>query len=417
MALWLIDSDDNRYDFLQANIPSGFPVDVRRRIIDLAFSHGAKDIGDQKVRTRELKISSFMVGTTGGFMRMIHDCGDNDLVTDWNEQADDALTPVQDTTHVKQGTNSMKLGVDASKGGTDQAWWTHVGPWDFEDYTADWVYVWVYIETVAFLLAAGTAFSIWLGSDATHVYKWNFTKAELAVGWNQLKLDMSSPDTSVGTPDWANLDYNWIGIICIIGNTDDFSVYVDDMKFWRISYQAEFDDLMRQIGKQDFKFYKDTARYINVKNMRLSSHRFIVGDAKAGAEVTLFCNDPFFYKDSLTTETAWAVTASPDTNSYFNEGNIDVGPGIEITANADLGSGIELKNQSDGDVLFTYEDTAFTAAKVLTVDCLNGTVDLDGTNTLRFFSGQFLRLLAGMNTFEYTGGDCSIVFTHRDRWL
>ncbi len=76
-----------------------------------------------------------------------------------------------------------------------------------------------------------------------------------------------------------------------------------------------------------------------------------------------------------------------------------------------------MKNETDGDKSFTYTDPNFTTGKKLTVDCVDGSVDLDGSNTIQYFAGYPLRLLAGNNTLEYTGGNCSIVVKHRDRWL
>lgn len=183
------------------------------------------------------------------------------------------------------------------------------------------------------------------------------------------------------------------------------------------AYQTAWDNFMQAMAKPNQTFAYKTGRYINVDSINVRSHSFIIGDLKAQAEIELFCGDPFWYSDNLTTESTWTVTSSPDTEAFTNSGNIDVCPIIEITANADLGSGIQLKNQTDGNVLFSYGDSAFTSGKKLIVNCQNGTVDLDGINTIRFFSGQFLKLLAGANTLEYTGGNCSIVIKHRDRWL
>lgn len=183
------------------------------------------------------------------------------------------------------------------------------------------------------------------------------------------------------------------------------------------AYQAAWDAFMKAMAKPNQTFAYKTGRYIKVDSIDVRSHSFIIGDLKAKAEIELFCGDPFWYDDDLTTESTWTVTSSPDTETFTNSGNIEVFPIIEITANADLGTGIELENQTDDNALFTYIDSNFTSGKKLTIDCSNGTVELDGVNTIRFFAGEFLRLLAGTNTLEYTGGDCSIVIKHRDRWL
>jgi phage-related protein len=412
MSLWLIDPDNNRYDFISADL-SGFPVDVRRKLIDLAFSHGAKDIADQKVGSRRLEVTTLLKGTTGGMVRMV----DNyESVTHWDSITTDALAASLDTTYVKQGTYSMKCSVDYDKSGSAQAWWGYTGSaMDLNDISSDWIYSWAYFPTLDYLKPSDTTFRFQIGSDIYHHIDFNWTKAELSVGWNLLKCDLANPDSQTGTVGWSGIDYMWWGVDHL--NTNDFDLYIDDLKVWRVSHQGEWDDLMRWIGRTDLKFYKGSERYINVESMELKNHAWIVGDAKSRATLALYCPDPFWYAEDEMTETTWNVSSSPDTNNIVNKGNIDVFPVIEITASADLGSGIELENQTDGSALFSYTDSNFTTGKKLTIDCVNGTVDLDGTNTFRFFGGQFIRLLAGSNTLEYTGGDCSIVIKHRDRWL
>ena len=419
MSFWLTDSDLNRYDFPRGNMAAGFPVAIKRQLIDLAFGHGKKDIGDQKVGARKIRVTTLLNGDTGGFMRMIDDCGDNDVVGSWTER-DDAMPPLENTTsaYIKQGSTSMRLRIDADLDADDFGWWESTNSFDLSIYQTDWIYLWIYIPTVDYLKPTSFTFEFVLGNSSIVLDRFRFAKSELTVGWNLIKCDLENPDASAGVVNWdAAIDYWAIVILETPGNVNDFEIYVDDIKVWRVSYQAEFDDLMRWLGKHDLKFYKDSNRYINVETMDLRSHSFIIGDSKATAELELHCPDPFWYKDSETTESTWTVVASPDTENVFNEGNIDCYPTIEITATASLATGIELKNESDNDVLFSYTDSTFITGKKLTINCHNGTIDLDGTNTIRYFEGQFLRLLAGMNTLEYTGGNCTIVIKHRDRWL
>jgi len=416
MSLYLVDSDLNRYDFLRADIDRGFPATVRSRHLDLAFGHGSKEIGDQRVDGRSVRVTTLLDGTTGGFVRRLFDCGDDNPVTDWASVVDDALAAAEDTTYVKQGSKSMKLGVDYDLHANDTAWWGYGGQsMDLSEYYDNWVYAWVYLPTLDYLKASGNCLFFYIGNDDSNRLEFKYTKADLSVGWNLLKMDLDNATSGIGTVTWTAIDYMWWGVAHL--NTTDFDIYVDDIKLWREGYQAEYDDLMRQVVKQGVKFYKDANRYLNVQSMRLQSHKFIIGDAKATGAIDLFCPDPFWYDINQTTETAWTVTSSPVSNWYWNQGNIDVAPIIEITASADLSAGIELKNETDGNALFTYGDTNFTSGTKLTVDCLNGTVDLDGTTTIRFFEGRFLRLLADANKLTYTGGNCSIVLKHRDRWL
>lgn len=183
------------------------------------------------------------------------------------------------------------------------------------------------------------------------------------------------------------------------------------------TFQTNRDNFFKAMAKINQTFAYKSGRYIKVNAIRVRSDKFIIGDKKAVSEIELICGDPFWYADSLTTESTWTVTSSPDTKVVANTGNVECLPIIEITASESLSGGVTLENQTDGNVSFSYVDPSFSTGKKLTVDCVAGTVDLDGTNTIQYFSGQFLRLVAGNNTLEYTGGDCAIVIKHRDRWL
>lgn len=160
---------------------------------------------------------------------MFDNCGDGDTVTDWVE-SDDGLNPVQETVYVKDGDYSMKLGVDADLHGNDDAIWTLArGAKDLSSYSSDWIYLWVYLPTIDFLLAAGTAFRFEIGSDATHRVYFDWTKAQLSVGWNLLKCDLDNPTGNEGVPDWVNTDWGRITVYELAANTDDFDVYVDSI--------------------------------------------------------------------------------------------------------------------------------------------------------------------------------------------
>jgi len=158
------------------------------------------------------------------------DCGDSDTVTDWAE-SDDALNPEQDVSYVRDGDYSMKLSVDADASGNDDAMWTLTRTLkDLSSYSSDWIYLWVYLPTLDYLLASGTALRFEIGSDATHRLYFDWTKAQLSVGWNLLKCDLDNPAGSEGTPDWANTDWGRITINEVASNTNDFDVYVDSIK-------------------------------------------------------------------------------------------------------------------------------------------------------------------------------------------
>lgn len=158
---------------------------------------------------------------------VIDDLGDNDPVTNW-EALNDGLDPVQESVFVKQGTYSMKCGIDADKSAQHVAWWRRTVDWpDLSNYQHKWIGVWVYFETREYLKVPGTAFAIYIGTNGSNMRSWVWAKGDLALGWNFLQLDLDNPATSSGTIDWSDLGYVWHGVVCVTGNTHDFVYYID----------------------------------------------------------------------------------------------------------------------------------------------------------------------------------------------
>lgn len=161
-------------------------------------------------------------------LKTLHDCGDTNPVGDWDNLTGDALTPAQDSTYVKEGTYSMKLEVDASKSTGETAWWESNVSWDLEGFMKEWIYLWVYFERID-TLRTGNVFHVILGNSATVYHTWSFPKTDIVVGWNRIIIDLANPDGTIGTMDYSALDYNWIGLTQVVGNTTDFSIYVDEI--------------------------------------------------------------------------------------------------------------------------------------------------------------------------------------------
>lgn len=103
------------------------------------------------------------------------------------------------------------------------------------------------------------------------------------------------------------------------------------------------------------------------------------------------------------TETENSQTASPQTNTHTNNGNLDTYPVVRITAGTDtIASGVRVDNLTN-DKFFTYNAT-ITTGNWIEIDTENLTVvDQDGTNKVANFQGDFFRLSAGDNSIKYTG--------------
>jgi len=173
------------------------------------------------------------VELVGEILKVLDDFGDTNNIANW-VQVEDGLAPVDETTIVKEGSHSAKLGIDADLNVADRAYWLNsVSMGDWSEYQHDWLYVWVYFSSIDYLATPGAAFEVWWGSDPAKRGLTNWTKLELSVGWNLLKCDLDNPDWSTGIIDWTNMDYNILMVREKAGNDTDFVLYADSMMLVR----------------------------------------------------------------------------------------------------------------------------------------------------------------------------------------
>lgn len=183
-----------------------------------------------------------------------------------------------------------------------------------------------------------------------------------------------------------------------------------------MQYDNKWDELVLKLTQKDF-YLEDGDWRILIGGTRMINHSFLPGLRKrlSQIEIDLLALDPFWYYKSLSSKGEDCPTP-PKQFVVLNGGNYSVYPVIKVTANAN-NSDMSIKNITDGDVLFSYQDTGFTTGKELLVDCKDGTVKLEAANTIRYFNGQFLRLLPGNNTIEYNGADAHVSFEWYKRKL
>lgn len=180
-------------------------------------------------------ILSRMKGAASGdlILKILDDCGDTSTIEDWVEGAD-GLNPVDNQVYVKQGSHSMALGVDADKSGGPYATWENSqARGDLSNYQHDWVYFWVYFETLDYLAATGAVFSLYFGNSLANYLLFTRSKSELSVGWNLIKCDFDNPDGSNGTVDWTAIDFMFISVVEVGGNDNDFTLCLDCIMFVR----------------------------------------------------------------------------------------------------------------------------------------------------------------------------------------
>ena len=173
------------------------------------------------------------VELVGEILEILDDCGDTSDISNWGGFYD-GLDPVDETTIVKQGGHSMKLGIDADKNAATNAFWLNeVSYGDLSAYQHDWLYVWGYFPTLDYVVADGTALQLQVGSAAGEYVYFAFAKSEFSIGWNLLKCDIENPSGSVGVVDWTNIDHVRLYVFEVVGNTHDFVIYINVFMFVR----------------------------------------------------------------------------------------------------------------------------------------------------------------------------------------
>ena len=184
------------------------------------------------------------------------------------------------------------------------------------------------------------------------------------------------------------------------------------------SYNSKMDDFYEALYKQDQKLYKDANRYLNVKKATVITPRLAANNFPRLSNVVIkfFCEDPFWYSVSKT-EYNESITETPHEWNVENQGIVEVHPIITITNDGSYAS-LSLKNKTDDNALFTYDDSNLASGASVVIDCQEGTVLRSTTDTIRYLTGSFLRLLKGVNTLEITGlTNASVEVEFYRRWL
>lgn len=171
-----------------------------------------------------------------------------------------------------------------------------------------------------------------------------------------------------------------------------------------IEYDNKWNELVLKISQKDF-YLRDGNQQILIHQAKKVDQPFAKGLRKrlGEIEIDLVALDPFWYS-TIKSEDEETITGSPQEWNVTNNGNMEVHPIITITNNGSYGA-IVMKNMTDDERMFTYEDLAFKNGAYVVIDCVNGTVKrgATGTDTIRFFSGSFLRLLPDTNTIRIEG--------------
>lgn len=198
-----------------------------------------------------------------------------------------------------------------------------------------------------------------------------------------------------------------------------------------IDGRSAYVELARRIKQKfyqtDYKLYLGTDYFLNIAKVLNFRAKYLEGGNynRTRMAIDLLALDPFWY---YKTEDSTEETITEDGHSWTvtNNGNVNVYPVITITADTTIANLIiqnetDIPDGEDEGLKFQYQDPAFAlTSPSLTVDCQEGTVYRSDTNTIRYFTGAFLKLLPGDNTIKWTGstlGLSKVKFEFRRRFL
>lgn len=186
----------------------------------------------------------------------------------------------------------------------------------------------------------------------------------------------------------------------------------------RADFQSEMDDLLTNCNRVDMYLYpdQDLDRYIHLKRLAGVKRQFANGLQFRVAQVglTFLSEDPLWNSSSESSDIRTLTNA--DYFTLTNNGTADCYVTFTLQALAN-NTGIAFKNTSDGDQLLTYTDLAFTNGSTLVMNGVEGTVNLGSSNSIRFITGSFIKLVPGVNTIYYEGENVYASINFRERYL
>lgn len=198
----------------------------------------------------------------------------------------------------------------------------------------------------------------------------------------------------------------------------------------RAAYLTNMRALKSALYHEDSKLYQGETTawnyFVNVKKVLKVKEDYLKGNdyCVSEVEIDLLLADPLWYA-ATPTSTTITINTDPKTFAVANSGNLAAHPVITITADRTIAD-LTLQNTSDvpagatGGLKFRYQDSGLVAAGVVVVDCRAGTVVRGTTNTIRYFSGAFLKLLPGSNSLTWSGvtsGATTVKFEFYPRFI
>jgi len=233
-----------------------------------------------------------------------------DATTNWTAVADrDNTTLAIDSVTFQEGTGSLKLGVDASASTTNNWAEYQFDPSSTVDVGAfDYLQLKLYIADST-TLGDITHFFIDFVTDSAYnnYHNWRILPADLAVGWNTVKLYFNDTTASFGEPDLGTWD---LLTVHIHHNGTDMAagtIFVDDFRVIQ-SIETQYDI---KIDSQGYELVPDADQGYSQTDLPFAIDRFGTGELEYSD----------FNKFQFQAQTDW----STGFNNRFSTGKEDSG--------------------------------------------------------------------------------------------
>ena len=181
--------------------------------------------------------------------------------------------------------------------------------------------------------------------------------------------------------------------------------------------EAALRELIAKLMRSNQKLIVDDEYYINIDTVEEFEHSYVQGWGRTLStfSIALLATDPFLY--ALTeTEVTHTTIATNESISITNSG-AEVYPVITIVPVDAKNTSFSLKNASDKNRTFGYNDAQLIVGESLVISSIDGTVLRSGENTINNMGGTFLKLVPGANVITYTGAiGSAISIKYVERW-
>jgi len=180
---------------------------------------------------------------------------------------------------------------------------------------------------------------------------------------------------------------------------------------------SELASMQEALLPAEGKFYYRSDRYINCRANYVKPS-FAEGTDKAvmDVDIQLIAANPFQYSAgasySVVENANDGVTINFD---VYNGGNVFSEPKFSFCpTGGTVSDDISVTNLTTGKSM-KYRGT-ISDGKTLEIDTDEYVVEMDGTDGLSYFEGDFLTLAAGTNSFQYVGSTIRMTTEHKYRW-